>query len=120
MLEQLAELVNGDPWLVRRGRFVDTTFLIEAGAAQYLVDIHAGRIERVSGGPFVMPRWSFALRAPEDAWNQFRKALPPPGFNDILAMLKSRILRIEGDQHVLMANLLYFKDVLAKMREAGA
>ena len=120
MLERLAELVNGDPWLVRRGRFVDTTFLIEAGAAQYLIDIHAGRIEHVASGPFVMPRWTFALRAPEEAWSQFRKALPPPGFNDILAMLKSRTLRIEGDQHVLMANLLYFKDVLAKMREVRA
>ena len=117
MLERLQDLVNADAWLVQRGRFVDTRFLLEAGAKQHLVAIHAGRIESVAAGPFVMPRWTFALRAPEDAWRRFWLPLPPPGFNDILAMVKSRTLAIEGDQHVLMANLLYFKDVLACLRD---
>jgi hypothetical protein len=96
----------------------DFAFLLEAGDHQHLVAIHAGRIESVTAGPFVMPRWTFALRAPEDAWQRFWLPLPPPGFNDILAMVKSRTLRIEGDQHVLMANLLYFKDVLASLRRS--
>ncbi|MBL8385005.1 MAG: hypothetical protein JNM90_18125 [Burkholderiales bacterium] len=116
MLERLPALANDDAWLVQRGRFVDTRFLLEAGATQWLVAIHAGRVESVTRGPFVMPRWTFALRAPEEAWRRFWSALPPPGFNDLLAMVKSRTLAIEGDQHVLMANLLYFKDLLALPR----
>ena len=116
-LQTLQDAVNHDAWLVRRGRFVDTCFMLEAGAIQHLVAIHRGRIESVTKGPFAMPRWVFALRAPEHAWSNFRRAPPPPGFNDIFAMVKSRVLVIEGDQHVLMANLLYFKDVLAKLRE---
>lgn len=117
MLEQLMERVNADAWLTQRGRFVDTRFLIESGTTQDLVTIDAGRIESVTPGPFVMPRWTFALRAPEAAWREFRRAVPPPGFHDIMALVKSRTMRIEGDQHVLMANLLYFKDLLAKLRE---
>ncbi len=117
MLEQLMERVNADTWLTHRGRFVDTRFLIEAGSAQHLVVIHAGRIESVTPGPFVMPRWTFTLRAPEAAWSELRRAVPRPGFHDIMALVKSRTMRIEGDQHVLMANLLYFKDLLAKLRE---
>ena len=119
MLESLKERVNADAWLVHRGRFVDTRFLLEAGAGQHLVAIHAGAVESVTSGPFVMPRWTFALRAPEDAWAKFCLPVPPPGFNDILAMVKSRTMRIEGDQHPLMANLLYFKDLLAKLREGA-
>lgn len=119
MLESLKEAVDADAWLVHRGRFVDTRFLIESGEARYLVAIHQGRVESVATGPFVMPRWTFALRAPADAWARFRQALPPPGFHDIMAMVKSRTLAIDGDQHVLMANLLYFKDLLAKLRETA-
>ena len=116
MLERLQELVNGDAWLVQRGRFVETRFLLEAGELQHVIAIHAGRIESVAAGPFVMPRWTFALRAPVEAWLRYWQPLPPPGFNDILAMVKSRTMKIDGDQHVLMANLLYFKDVLSSVR----
>lgn len=119
MLDRLKEAVNADAWLVHRGRFVDTRFMLESGATQHLVVIHAGAVESVAAGPFVMPRWTFALRAPEEAWAKFRRPVPPPGFNDILAMVKSRTLKIEGDQHSLMANLLYFKDLLAKLREGA-
>jgi hypothetical protein len=119
MLETLEHAVNADAWLVQRGRFVDTRFLLQSGTDAWLVAIHAGRIESVVAGPFVMPRWTFALRAPAEAWARFRQALPPPGFHDIMAMVKSRTLAIEGDQHVLMANLLYFKDLLAKLREGA-
>lgn len=119
VFENLETKVNTNPWLVHRGRFVDTRFMLEAGSTQTLITIHQGRIESVTRGPFVMPRWTFALRAPEDAWRKFRLPLPPPGFNDIMALVKSRSLRIEGDQRVLMANLLYFKEVLAALRETA-
>jgi hypothetical protein len=118
-IDQLAELANGNAWLVHRGRFLDVSFLIEVGAASYLVRIHRGRVEAVERGPLVMPRWTFALRASEEAWATFWKAVPPPGFHDLIAMIKVRALRLEGDQHPFMANLRYFKDLMALPR-AGA
>ena len=63
-----------------------------------------------------MPRWTFALRASEEAWATFWTAVPPPGFHDLIAMIKVRALRVEGDQHPFMANLRYFKDLLALPR----
>ena len=117
MIERLADLVNADARLVRRGRFVTTTFLIEIGATAYLVRILEGRVAAVTPGPFVTPNFSFALRAPREAWETFWQKLPPPGFNDIFALFKRGLLRIEGDLHPLMANLLYFKDVLAAPRK---
>ena len=119
MLERLPELVNGDAALVRRGRFVDLTFLVEVGETSYLVHVERGRVASVARGPFIMPRFRFALRAPREAWETFWRQVPPPGFNDLLALLKGRLLRMEGDLHPLMANLLYFKGVMAAPRQLG-
>ncbi|HKX09800.1 MAG TPA: hypothetical protein VJN67_16490 [Stellaceae bacterium] len=120
MLERLPELVNGDPVLVRRGRFLSTRFLVGVGETEYLVDIREGRIERVERGPFVMPSWRFALRGSAEAWRKFWQAVPPPGHHDLFALSKRGLLAIEGDLHPLMANLLYLKDVLAAPRRLGA
>ena len=55
MLEALKERVNGDEGLVRRGRFLTTTFLLESGETTWLISIFEGRIVSVTQGPFVMP-----------------------------------------------------------------
>ena len=116
-VNRLGELANADAWLVHRGRLLDVSFLLEVGTAQYLIRIHRGRVEAMEAGPLVMPRWTFALRAPAEAWATFWKAIPPPGYNDLIAMAKMRALRIEGDQYPFMANLRYFKDLLALLRD---
>jgi hypothetical protein len=120
MIERIAELVNADQRLVHRGRFVSTTFLLEVGDDGYLFRIVDGRVVAVTKGPFVTPNYSFALRAPREAWETFWRKLPPPGFNDLFALFKRGLLRIEGDLHPFMANLLYFKDVLAAPRREAA
>jgi hypothetical protein len=115
-LEELGQRVNADERLVWRGRFVDTTFLVEVGESVHLVKVSGGRITSVTPGPLVMPSWTFALRTSKDAWQKFCLPEPPPGFHDLLALVKHRRLRIEGDLHPFMANLLYFKGVMAKLR----
>ena len=120
MIERLADLVNADANLVRRGRFLSTTFLVQVGEQGYLVKIIEGRIVSVTPGPFVTPNYSFALRAPRDEWEMFWEKVPKPGHNDIFALFKRGKLTIEGDLHPFMANLLYIKDVLAKPRQISS
>jgi hypothetical protein len=119
MLDKIATLVNADEKLVRRGRFVDTTFLIAVDAADTLIRVKEGRIASVTPGPFITPNYSFALRAPRAVWQKFWQPLPPLGFTDVFALVKQKLMRIEGDIHPFMANLLYFKDVLATPRKDG-
>jgi hypothetical protein len=120
MIERIPELVNADPNLVRRGRFLNTTFLIEVGDNGYLIRIAEGRVVSVTPGPFLTPNYSFALRAPRQAWETFWQKVPPPGFNDLFALFKRGLLRIEGDLHPFMANLLYIKDVVAAPRRVAS
>lgn len=117
-VEALPALVNGDPWLVRRGRFLDVEILLELGRARYRLAIERGRIAALERSGTPMPSWRFAVRAGEEAWRRFWQPVPAPHYHDILAMAKRGELSIEGDLHPFMANLLYIKDVLAAPRRA--
>jgi hypothetical protein len=116
VLDRLPDLVNGDANLVRRGRYCSTTFLVEIGDTAWLVTVHEGRVTRVERGPFLMRAWSFAVRAPAEAWTKFWEPMPAPGFHDLFAMAKGGHARIEGDLLPLMANLRFVKDVLTAPR----
>jgi hypothetical protein len=118
MLDNLAERVNGDANLVRRGKSVNTTFLIAIDNADHLIRVVEGRIASITPGPFITPNYSFALRASRDSWEKLWAETPLPGFTDIFALVKKKLLRIEGDLHPFMSNLLYFKGVLAAARGA--
>ena len=116
MIDNIASLVNADAKLVRRGRFVDTTILIAIDEAYTLIRIQEGRIVKVTPGPFITPDYSFALRASRGVWEKFWQPPPPLGFTDIFALVKQKLMQVEGDIHPFMANLLYFKDVIAAPR----
>lgn len=120
MIEALQERVNGDEALVRRGKYLTTTFLLEVGQTAWLIGIFEGRIVSVTPGPFVMPSSSFALRASEGEWQKFWLSRPPPGSHDLMALIKRRVLKAEGNLQIFMANLRYFKEALAKLRPVGA
>jgi hypothetical protein len=120
MLEALKERVNEDAGLVRRGRYLTTTFLLQSGNTSWLVAIFEGKVVSVTRGPFVMPSSSFALRASEAEWQKFFLSKPPPGSNDLMALVRRKVLKAEGDLQVFMAHLRYFKEALAKLRPASA
>jgi hypothetical protein len=116
MIERIAERVNADSRLVQRGRFVNTTFMIAIDDARTLFRVQEGRVTKVTPGPFVTPDYSFCLRASRAVWEKFWQPLPPLGYTDIFALVKQKLMQVEGDLHPFMANLLYFKDVIAAPR----
>jgi hypothetical protein len=119
VLDRLAELVNADDSLVRRGRYLSTTFLVETGDIAWLVTVHEGRVTKLERGPFLMRAWSFAVRASTEAWRRFWEPVPAAGWHDLFALTKGGHATVEGDLRPLMANLRYVKDVLAKPRRSA-
>jgi len=119
MIETLQQRVNDDQGLVRRGRYLTTTFLLEVGHTCWLISIFEGRIVSVTSGPFVMPSSAFALRAPEEEWKKFWSERPPPGSSDLMALIKRRVLKAEGNLQIFMSHLRYFKEALGKLRAAA-
>lgn len=118
-IAQLSDLVNGDHAIVRRGRYLTTTFLLGIDDAEYLITVIEGRVARFERGPFLMRPWSFALRASADAWQRFWDAVPAPGYHDLFAMKKRGVARVEGDIVPLMTHLRYVQDVITAPRRAA-
>jgi hypothetical protein len=117
MIETLAQRVNDDPAIVRWGRGMNETFMVEVGDTQYLLEIENGLIQKVEKGPFTQRSWRFAIRAGSEAWEKFWQQPPAPGWHDLFALLRRGDVKFEGDQRVLMAYLLYVKLVLAAARK---
>jgi len=69
---------------------------------------HAG------AGPDAVLRFSY--RASSAAWAEYWKPVPAPGWHDLLALTKREEATLEGDLHLFMTHLQYFKDVLALPR----
>lgn len=115
----LAEAVGSDPVLLRRGRNLDTTCQLNIGEVTFLLRILDGRIIEWRQGPFVTPSADFAISGDAGVWRRFLAADPPPGDHDLFAFLKRKELQITGNLHPLMSHLLYFKALLAHLREAS-
>ena len=119
MLDALPALTEADPWFARRGRHLDVRFLVGVGDREWLVRVHRGRVEAVEPIGGVAQSWDFAIRGTADGWAEFWQPVPPPQRNDLFALAKHGLLRIEGNLHPLFANLLWFKALLALPRKQG-
>jgi hypothetical protein len=116
-LPGLAERVDRDPALLRRGRYLNTICQLDIGADTVLLRIIDGRIAELRKGPFVTPSAAFAISGEAAVWRRFLAADPPPGDHDLFAFLKRRELRLTGDLHKLMSHLFYWKALFAHLRE---
>jgi len=117
-LAALPERVNGDAVLLRRGRYLNTMCQLDFGAASVLLRIIDGRIAEMQRNRSVMSSADFAIIGEPAIWRRFLAADPPPGDHDLFAFLKRRELRVVGDLHPLMSHLLYWKGVLACLRDS--
>jgi len=116
MFLKLVEKDERRETLSEMARYLNTNFIISTIDTEYLVNIEKGVVTSVQEGPFVMPSYNFKLTAPKDEWLKFLQPIPQPGSHDIIAMLRRKVLKFDGDLHPLMSHLLYFKLLLASLR----
>lgn len=117
LLPAVVEAANADPALRRWGRLLDADVLLDTGTAQARIAVRDGRVAAVAEGPGVMPSWTLAFRAQAEAWARFMEPEPPPGFHDVMALVKRGALRIEGDLRPFMRHIFWFKGLFSLMRE---
>jgi hypothetical protein len=113
----ISSRVNSDPHLVWRGRGLSADCLVQIGAVPFLLRIEGGNVRECRRGVPLMCSWVFAVRGSAQAWAALWQDLPPPGWHDIFALIKRGEMSLEGNLHPLMANLQYFKDMIASPRE---
>lgn len=115
----IASGMQSDAHLACRGRHLRTHCMVEIGTTQFLLRVENGRIVDCRSPLPLMSTWNFAIRGTARAWELLWRDPPLPGWHDLFALSKRGEMRFEGDLHPFLANLQYFKDVLALPR-AGA
>jgi len=113
---RLAEASERADRLAASGRFVTTEFLTGSFARPFHLTLRDGRVTAASAEPRLMRSWRFAFRATPTAWTEYWRPLPRPGWHDLLALTKRGEAALEGDLHPFLANLQFFKDLLALPR----
>ena len=116
---QLPVSQQRDPRLRPLARRLNTTMMLSSGEHDCMVEIQNGVVIEATAGPFVMPSYRFRIYADPEAWSGFLQPVPPPGYHDLLALVRRKTCRFEGDLHPLMAHLLFFKLLLATLRPEG-
>ena len=100
-------LVNRDNVAKLLGRHFTADVMLEFGEQPYVVSFRDGQITKVQNEIGPETTYELALRAPTATWDKFIQPIPPPFYNDIIAMshtLHGR-LKIEGDKKVMWQNL---------------
>ena len=98
-VERWQNMVNQDSVARLLGRHFNADVMLEFGPHAYVVSFEHGAIGRVQHEIGPESAYQFAQRAPAETWAKFVQPVPPPMYNDIIAMshtLHGR-LKIEGD-----------------------
>ena len=113
---RLPDLLPADGDLIRRGRRLDVDCRIDVGSEPFFLAIRDGALASLERGTRLMRSTAFSLRATDEAWTNYWKPIPAPGWHDLFALTKRGAASIDGDLRPLLQNLQYFKDLLALPR----
>jgi len=117
---RLPDLLPADTDLIRRGRRLDVDCRIDVGSEPFFLAIRDGALASLERGTRLMRSTAFSLRATDEAWTNYWKPIPAPGWHDLFALTKRGAASIDGDLRPLLQNLQYFKDLLALPRQETA
>ena len=113
---RLPDLLPADGDLIRRGRRLDVDCRIDVGSEPFFLAIREGALASLERGARLMRSTAFSVCASDEAWTNYWKPIPAPGWHDLFALTKRGAASIDGDLRPLLQNLQYFKDLLALPR----
>lgn len=116
----LPRLLAADEDLLRRGRWLTVECRVDVGSEPFFLSIRDGALTSLDRGARLMRSTTFSFRATGEAWANYWKPVPEPGWHDLFALTKRGAASMEGDLRPLLQNLQYFKDLLALPRREAA
>lgn len=118
--EALRQAVATDVELAVTGRWCTLDLALVAGEETVLLRFEGGKISEVIPEPDIGASWSVTLRGAREDWLTFLQPVPPPFYQDLLAM-NSRVpsFTIEGDRKVFVRHLHALARVFRIAQEIG-
>ncbi len=118
--EALREAVATDTELAVIGRWCTLDLALVACEETILLRFEGGKIAEIVLEPDIGASWSVTLRGTREDWLTFLQPVPPPFYQDLLAM-NSRVpsFTIEGDRKVFVRHLRALARIFRIAREIG-
>ena len=116
VIENLKNKVNKNTNLIKRGRWINLSFIFGVNEKEFIFKIVDGKINSISQKKVDTEFGIFKISSSLENWEKHWSKIPPRDFHDLFAMLSKKIIKLDGDLKPLMQNLQYFKDLIASNR----
>ncbi len=112
---------NNDKKQVHRGRFLNICFGLQIDEQGYVIKVEKGRITSILPSEQAVDKPVFTFSAASKAWDIFSQPMPPPGYQDVMAMVECGHAKLTGDVFPVLVNLFFVKGVVngIRMRRAA-
>ena len=117
--QRFTEASDEDPEIGAHGKYYSCTYMLDMDDEKFIVDMHRGKVEKITIDPAPLDAYDFALRAPAATWRGMGERVPKPMFHGIWSASFRGDLALEGDLLVLMQNLRCFTRQIEILRETG-
>ncbi len=118
--EGLNSILRADAELAVIGRRCTLDLALVADEETVLLRLQEGTISAVVPGPDIGESWQVTLRGSHEDWRTFLRPIPPPFYQDLLAM-NSRVpsFSIEGDRRAFVRHLRALSRIFELARGVG-
>ena len=116
VIENLKNKVNKNTNLIKRGRWINLTFILGVNEKEFIFKIVDGKISSIFKKKVDTEFGIFKISSSLENWEKHWLKIPPRDFHDLFAMLSKKLIKLDGDLKPLMQNLQYFKDLIASNR----
>lgn len=118
--EAFRDTLTGDAELSVTGRRCTLDLALVVGEETVLLRIEGGGISAIIPEPDIGESWGVMLRGTREDWLNFLRPIPPPFYQDLLAM-NSRVssFSIEGDRRAFVRHLRALSRIFELARRVG-
>src|SRR5215475_7331915 len=109
---RLANALDGNPALQRRARLAALAFKVRSG--EQVMTVQVGEKIAVSSDDGLAA--AFTLAAAPASWDAFAQAVPPVGFQSLVAMQRMGHLSLHGEVLAWGRNLLFLEQLFGALR----
>ncbi|WP_310309824.1 hypothetical protein [Hydrogenophaga laconesensis] len=111
--------LSRNPQLLRRAQFARFTFCVKSETQARWLSVGDGDVRVLPDLAGAEP--NFTLQARDEVWRSYAQAVPPPGYNDILAMVESGQGELDGrDMLPFFSNIFLVKGIVAALIKGDA
>ncbi len=111
---------NNDKKQVHRGRFLNLNFAIQIDDQAYLIKVLKGKVESVTPLEQAAEKPLFTFAAAAKNWDVFSEPFPPPGYQDVMAMVECGHAKLYGECSPSLVNMFFVKGVINGIRARKA